>query len=406
MSILMAVLLLGTVPAHSQRESADKALQELDREAAKHEKSGQPAPVTAVENPAPPPTRPSASADIGWSRNPAADDSGEGDSVKLKGMTPYHDPSYYGIIGVPFAADQAAVKGKTDLERAKLVFAAVGKSFVDDGIPANDGLLKRAEMGVRAGDPKVGTCNYLSDRLEQAFKAAGIDCFAVTVDADTYNKADVNRNHIAMAVVYEGKVYFFDHWEQGRGGHGFMDGDTTEWNAMPADEWGKRMKAQGYVKFSYEDGTYRTTLEEALADPIQAWEMKRRLAEKNKDADATPPVLPQAEAPKPAAVPADPPAVVQCAKAEQEHHDKAVAWFPKIHDKDAFSHWSCQPMHSAQESPSKACCDAYYGIRNEKGMWDKAWDVLQECGWKDEIAKRKAAYDKKLAECRAQENKP
>lgn len=107
-----------------------------------------------------------------------------------------------------------------------------------------------------------------------------------------------------------------------------------------------------------------------------------------------------------AAAPADSPAVRQCAKPEQEVYDRGVAWLPRMHDKDAFSKFSCQPMHSAQETPSKACCDAYYGTRNEKGMWDKAWDVLQECGWKDEIAKRQAAYEKKLAECRAQEKKP
>lgn len=90
-----------------------------------------------------------------------------------------------------------------------------------------------------------------------------------------------------------------------------------------------------------------------------------------------------------------------CWKEAYDYHKSAVDWYPKIHDKDAFSHYSCQPMHSAQESPSKACCERYYATRNEKGMWDKAWDILQECGWKDEIEQRRLALEKKKAACAA-----
>ncbi|MBI5239230.1 MAG: hypothetical protein HY926_02050 [Elusimicrobia bacterium] len=90
-----------------------------------------------------------------------------------------------------------------------------------------------------------------------------------------------------------------------------------------------------------------------------------------------------------------------CWQEAYDYHKQAVDWLPKIHDPNSFAHWSCQPMHSAQESPSKACCDAYYGTRNDKGMWDKAWDILQDCGWKDEIEKRRLALEKRKAACAA-----
>lgn len=91
--------------------------------------------------------------------------------------------------------------------------------------------------------------------------------------------------------------------------------------------------------------------------------------------------------------------VRECVRSEKKSYDDAVNWYPKVRDKGSFSKYSCQPMHSAQESPSKQCCDAYYAGRNKPGMWDEAWNVLQECGWRDEIAKRKKAYHDKARSC-------
>jgi hypothetical protein len=88
-----------------------------------------------------------------------------------------------------------------------------------------------------------------------------------------------------------------------------------------------------------------------------------------------------------------------CWKSEYDYHKQAVDYLPKIHLPNAFAFYSCQPMHSAQSSPSKACCDAYYGTRNDKGMWEKAWSILQDCGWKDEIEKRRLALEKQKADC-------
>ncbi|OIO28382.1 MAG: hypothetical protein AUJ60_07375 [Nitrospirae bacterium CG1_02_44_142] len=90
----------------------------------------------------------------------------------------------------------------------------------------------------------------------------------------------------------------------------------------------------------------------------------------------------------------------ECIRPEKESYENAVNWFPKIRDKSSFSKYSCQPMHSAQEYPPKQCCDTYYATRNNPGMWDEAWYVLQECGWKEEIKKRKEAYYKKAEICR------
>ncbi len=89
----------------------------------------------------------------------------------------------------------------------------------------------------------------------------------------------------------------------------------------------------------------------------------------------------------------------ECVSSEKKYYENAVNWFPKIRNKDSFAHWSCQPMHSAQEYPPKQCCDSYYATRSQPGGSD-AWYVLQECGWKEEIKKRKDAYDKKAEACR------
>jgi hypothetical protein len=89
----------------------------------------------------------------------------------------------------------------------------------------------------------------------------------------------------------------------------------------------------------------------------------------------------------------------ECVSSEKKYYENAVNWFPKIRNKDSFPKYSCQPMHSAQEYPPKQCCDTYYATRNKSGG-DDAWLVLQECGWKEEIKKRKEAYDKKAEACR------
>lgn len=89
----------------------------------------------------------------------------------------------------------------------------------------------------------------------------------------------------------------------------------------------------------------------------------------------------------------------ECVKDEKKRYEDAVNWFPKIRNKDSFAKYSCQPMHSAQEYPPKPCCDAYYVNRSKPGMGDEAWYVLQECGWREEIRKRKETYHKKAETC-------
>lgn len=114
----------------------------------------------------------------------------------------------------------------------------------------------------------------------------------------------------------------------------------------------------------------------------------------------------QVEQAKPAQ-PAAPPQQVQiaapaesaCFKSEQQLYQNAVNWFPKIRNPNSFAHFSCEPMHSAQWYSPKACCDAYYATRNQKGMWENAWYVLQECSWKVETESRRQALEKKKAEC-------
>lgn len=90
-----------------------------------------------------------------------------------------------------------------------------------------------------------------------------------------------------------------------------------------------------------------------------------------------------------------------CWQSDYDRHKQAVDWLPRIHDKNSFAHWSCDPQHSAQETPAKPCCDTYYGTRNNKGMWEAAWSNLQDCGWAAEIEKRRQALEKAKAACAA-----
>jgi hypothetical protein len=515
MSILMAVLLLGTVPAHSQRESADKALQELDREAAKHEKAREPAPKPAVEPLAEKDHLKQGADDIGAVLD-KVNASGEKieeldkaldqavDYIKNSDLTGPNKELYLKKIeeakealakNTSLYGSFASAAGKTK-EVLDLVVEVSDLKATADQYAANQGqgassLAILAWLGEKLGDkvPVLGdaiagyskiTTELLkaTDRLSQDIKENQQQGAMGQGGQSTGERFEALKKLLgedgAKAQTWlptaPGWIYTTD----GGGPDLVWNEKTKSWLTAPKGTaesvyWKDRQAGQDpspetlvalcqpdmvkkaadmeaaaadylkllkscagglgdeYLVFSDANGKAGGALRGWLKDPRlfavryayngafrgDAQKELRSLYEAlSKKLPADSPLLAgmrawaKGQGLELAAVAADPPGVLACAKSEQEAYDRGVVWLPRIHDKDAFSKFSCQPMHSAQETPSKACCDAYYGTRNEKGMWDKAWDVLQECGWKDEIAKRKAAYDKKLAECRAQENKP
>jgi hypothetical protein len=89
-----------------------------------------------------------------------------------------------------------------------------------------------------------------------------------------------------------------------------------------------------------------------------------------------------------------------CIKSEKESLESANKELARAGQKDAPSFFRCGPIGTNwQMIPSNTCCDPF--SRDSDKNMDAAWRALQGCGWKEEIAKRKADLDKKTAACQA-----
>jgi hypothetical protein len=83
----------------------------------------------------------------------------------------------------------------------------------------------------------------------------------------------------------------------------------------------------------------------------------------------------------------------QCFQSEKKSYEESVAWSQKVGQKDYWTLFRCGDIGTDwQIIPSKECCDP----------WRKSQDheALQRCGWKEELARKKAALDKRMDECR------
>ena len=226
----------------------------------------------------------------------------------------------------------------------------------------------------------------------------------------------VNDSHGALVVMVTGKPYVFDLWMFGYEGDESLKGFSgSKWNGLPLTEWGKAMMFKGYKQFQIGNelapnpwSSLEKTVKSltALTAPTVTAPLKAE-ADKTLD-EALGNALKRVDAERKATPPAAAvdKTLAACLKPEQDRYQSALAWYPKIRNKDSPASYSCQPMAGGQQYPPKACCDAYYATRNNPGNWDESWYVLQECAWKPEIAKRLEALDKKREKCVASTAKP
>lgn len=87
-----------------------------------------------------------------------------------------------------------------------------------------------------------------------------------------------------------------------------------------------------------------------------------------------------------------------CVQSEKNSLAEAQKQLSMVGQKDAWTFFRCGPIGTNwQMIPSNACCDPFK--RDSDKNMTSAAAALQRCGWNEEITKRKAALEKKSAEC-------
>lgn len=161
----------------------------------------------------------------------------------------------------------ATVQKGDDLTKAQFAFDQLCLHYARKKVTVNSSLAGRAKKGTQ------DTCDDLSERLRHIYYGMGISAGKITdvlADKNSYNKLDVNRNHIAIGVVVNGQVFMFDPWEHAvnntKAPKTFQFPKSSKWRAMKLDDWEKEMISQGYVRFSIDEGlTYHNTAATAVA---------------------------------------------------------------------------------------------------------------------------------------------
>jgi len=87
-----------------------------------------------------------------------------------------------------------------------------------------------------------------------------------------------------------------------------------------------------------------------------------------------------------------------CVEDAQNAYDRALVAIKVVRDPKTAPMFGCSWMSSGL-SPGEACCNAWEAARVKPGMTDEAWYAMQECGWKNEIERRKGVLEKTRAEC-------
>ncbi|MEN6547856.1 MAG: hypothetical protein ABFE07_17610 [Armatimonadia bacterium] len=149
----------------------------------------------------------------------------------------------------------AHVKQGNDLVKARYVVGEYCTYLAKQGKVVNSGWLGRLTQE----RPDAYTCGDLTTRAKALFAGAGLKAGKVA-DILAYKPCFVhlinpNRNHGAVALIHEGRMYIFDPWQHAVGnGEQFSGMDGSKWNGMPVAEWGSEMRKQGYSLFSCNEG--------------------------------------------------------------------------------------------------------------------------------------------------------
>lgn len=203
-------------------------------------------------------------------------------------------------------AAPASVRNGSTLDKARFVSAQIASYMAAQGIEPNSSLKGRLKgfwkYGYRRADR--GSCGDVAAILGDAFAGAGIKADARGIVAEVggtgrFNRAAVNRDHGAIAIVTGGRVYLFDPWMYASKTGTFAGFKATDrWNGMDYDTWVTEMRRLGYTKFGLYDDS-----------PMQDWidnetEKERRAPARKPRLSPTPPPARPTPSPRPPASPA------------------------------------------------------------------------------------------------------
>jgi len=171
---------------------------------------------------------------------------------------------------------------------------------------------------------------------------------------------------------------------------------------MPLRDWVNVMKGKGYVTFLYLSANTPEKTERALR---LYGEVTRSLARgigpdtdtEHSEVDATAREKARLQ---------QRPELWECIHGEWEEYEKSMKSIKRIRMPGAFSFYSCDPQHSAQDRAPEGCCKEYYASRNNPGMWKEAWLRLQEYGWKERLEAARQSLGAKMDACAAMRGGP
>jgi hypothetical protein len=150
--------------------------------------------------------------------------------------------------------------GKSPEARARYIAHEVGRKLNAMKVMPNTSMLTRGVSKARYDDQSIGTCEHVTESLKDAMTGGGIDerrllrIFGEKSAVRSANPFDVNRNHMALAMVGdEGRIVSYDLWMHG-GEHGTFGGfDDSIWNGQDVQAWSDIMQKNGYLKQACED---------------------------------------------------------------------------------------------------------------------------------------------------------
>lgn len=176
------------------------------------------------------------------------------------------------------------IRNGSDLDITRFVAHQVANKLAAEGVPPNASYTGRLQSIWNYGVQRVdrGSCGDIATLLEQALRGAGVKSDLRGIVAEVgglgqYNLADVNRDHGALALVSNGRVYLFDLWQYGRAQQTFAGfGLNDPWNGIELPAWEARMRTQGYRTISLVDGS---ALAQWVEIESKAQETRRKIAQ-------------------------------------------------------------------------------------------------------------------------------
>jgi|GEM_PF-5417967 len=139
-----------------------------------------------------------------------------------------------------------APRFKNALEKARYVMNVVGDEMNRIGISPNTDAGGRLKALVTAGDASFGNCSTADAILQEAFAGAGFaDYQAFQVIGEPSGtaakiKAGVNRNHVGVGLVLEGKLHMFDLWEHAYRTGTWAGSSAGRFAGIPFSQWVKQ----------------------------------------------------------------------------------------------------------------------------------------------------------------------